>query len=203
MQSGRYITLSGGEGSGKSSVLERLRQDFPDAVFVREPGGTPVGGRIREILLTTDLRPVAWSELFLFMADRSQLADEVIRPALTKGQMVISDRCWVDTLVYQCYAQLGMGSPDWFFRLLDDTGLPWPSLALWLDVDPGTGLQRRRATTHTNRLDNHALEFHQQVHAGFQRLHEAPGRLQMRRIDANKPFVQVYEAVKTAMMSTS
>jgi dTMP kinase len=96
-----YICLSGGEGSGKTTVLERIRADFPSACMVREPGGTPFGVTMRTAILDRQYVPNPWTELFLFMADRMEVHERLIRPALASGQTVISDRCWIETLVYQ------------------------------------------------------------------------------------------------------
>ncbi|MFB3109900.1 MAG: dTMP kinase, partial [Acidimicrobiia bacterium] len=100
----KYIALEGGDGSGKSTVVvalaTRLETDGGEVVMVREPGGTPLGEVVRGLLLDSD-RLDDWAEVFLFAAQRAELAREVIAPALSAGKWVVSDRTYYSSIAYQ------------------------------------------------------------------------------------------------------
>lgn len=172
MPRGRLIAISGGEGSGKTSVVAALKNYEPDFVYTREPGGTPVGVAIREILLNrTTLNPRPETELLLFSADRAEHVATVVRPALARDATVVTDRYWPDTFAYQWWASLQREDPRPFLDLMDRFEFPRPDLWIWLDVDPSVGLTRRRGAGDVNRIDAKALAFHARVREGFARLH--------------------------------
>lgn len=198
--SARYICLSGGEGSGKTTVIDRLRQDMPEAVFVREPGGTPFGMTMRSALLDRHYAQNPWTELFLFMADRMELYDRIVRPALTSGATVISDRCWIETLVYQVLTKLGPDAVPTYLDLIQRTGCPMPDLWIWLDLDPVLGLQRRTSSGEVNSFDQDALELHQQYRRHFGAVAGLLPTLKTVRVDASQSKEAVYEAVRSAIM---
>lgn len=173
-----FITLEGTEGSGKTTQIKAIARWLKAAGFecltTREPGGTPIGGQIRSVLLHPDnaeLAPTA--ELLLYVADRVQHLETVIRPALAAGQVVVCDRYFDATLVYQGYAR-GLDR-DMIRRLhqLACSGLT-PDLTLLLDVDPETGLARAWQRIHSDcahekesRFEKERLVFHQRVRAGY------------------------------------
>lgn len=143
--SGHYIAVEGIEGAGKSTVVagiaDRLADRGHEVVTVREPGGTPFGEEIRSVLLFGgDM--TAWAEAQLFAAQRSQLAHEVIRPALARGAWVIGDRSVYSSLAYQGHAR-GLGVAE--VRAVNEAGLggTWPDQVVLLRVDPVTGLRRQ------------------------------------------------------------
>lgn len=199
---GRYICLSGGEGSGKTTVIERLRLELPTAVFVREPGGTPFGLTMRETLLARQYASNPWTELMLFMADRIELAERIIKPALAKGKTVISDRCWIETLVYQVLTKIGRQSVPLYLDLIGRTGCPRPDLWLWLDLDPVVGLQRRQSSGEVNNFDRDALELHQQYRQHFAEVADLVPAMRSVRIDAAESKDEVYAAVRSAIMES-
>jgi dTMP kinase len=176
-----FITLEGPEGSGKTSQLvplaEYLRGQGRTVVTTREPGGTSIGDQVRSVL--TNVQNTAMhprTEILLFLAARAQHVEELIRPALSRGEIVICDRYADSTLAYQGY---GHGIDlDLLRRLLDfSTGGLQPDLTLLLDVDAETGLQRRRVGGDWNRLDAYSLAFHQRVRQGYLKLAaESPKR---------------------------
>ncbi len=184
-----FITLEGPEGSGKScqipGLAEFVRQQGYEVLTTREPGGTAIGDQVRQVIMSlknTEMNPR--TEILLFCAARAQIVEQVIRPALSRGVVVISDRYGDSTLAYQGYGhRLDLAT----LRLLLDfaTGGLKPDLTLLLDVDVEEGLRRRRCSGgEWNRLDAYEIEFHQRVRQGYHELVKAePER--WRVIDAN------------------
>jgi len=173
-----FITLEGIEGSGKTTqiqiIADWLKATGRDCLTTREPGGTPIGGQIRSVLLhpqNSDLAPAA--ELLLYVADRVQHLETVVRPALAAGRVVVCDRYFDATLVYQGYARgLDMEMIRQLHQLACN-GLT-PDLTLLLDLDPEAGLARawRRidadaAHAKESRFEKERLAFHQRVRAGY------------------------------------
>lgn len=161
-----FITLEGTEGSGKTTAIkgiaEVLRSEGHDVLVTREPGGSNIGPKIREILLGGDaVSPLA--ELLLFLADRTQHVEQVIRPHLAKGGVVLCDRFRDSTVAYQGYAR---GFDVALLEQLNDVATLSlkPDLTLLFDLDPEIGLARQ---TDKDRLDLEPLEFHQKVREGF------------------------------------
>ncbi len=199
-----FITLEGPEGSGKSSQLpalaEFLRSRGYTVLTTREPGGTPIGDQVRQVLTRMENQGMSpRSETLLFCAARAQLVDQVIRPALARGEVVISDRYADSTLAYQGY---GHGNDLAVLRQLLHfaTGGLWPELTLLLDVDSAAGLERRRSSGgEWNRLDDYALSFHQRVRQGYLDL----ARSQPERwvvVDAAQPMDAVQQALRQVVL---
>lgn len=173
---GFFITFEGPEGSGKTTQIhlleESLRRRGYEIVITREPGGTALGDAVRALLLQRqDLTIGLRTEALLFNAARAQLVDEVIRPALNAGQVVLCDRYIDSTLAYQGYGR--QVNREQLRRVIDfATGSLRPDLTLFLDIDPQQGLLRKQTDAHGewNRLDQEKLEFHRAVHSGYQQL---------------------------------
>ena len=173
---GVFITLEGPDGAGKSSQAKLLAEVLAargvDAVLTREPGGTPLGERIRGLLLESDRRagdPVADS--LLFNAARRRLVSDVVVPALERGSVVVCDRYSDSTLAYQGY---GAGVPLPLLRAVADiaTGGLRPDRTVLLDVPPRHGLARRAGgpagdLTRFEVDEEHGLDFHERVRAGY------------------------------------
>ncbi len=177
---GRFITFEGVEGSGKTSQIsrsaERLRDLGWPVIETREPGGTSVAEQIRDVMLNRgneQLTPL--TEAFLVMAARAQHVEEVIRPALAAGVVVLCDRFADSTLAYQGYGR-GLALPS-LRRLnrLATAGLE-PDMTIVFDVPVTVGLQRRRAHREVNRLDMESVAFHERVRKGFLQLARAEPR---------------------------
>ena len=198
-----FITLEGPEGSGKSSQLpdlaEFLRGQGWDVLTTREPGGTPIGDQIRQILMRLDNRELhPRTEILLFLASRAQLVEQVIKPALREGKLVLSDRFGDSTLAYQGYGH-GIDLATLRAMLAFATDNLKPDLTLLLDVDVEIGLQRKRKEDEWNRLDAYELAFHQRVHEGYHELcRQEPER--WRVIDAMQPKEAVQIALRQAVM---
>ena len=198
---GRFITLEGPDGSGKSTQAERLVAGLRDAGFsvtpTREPGGTPLGERVRQILLhAAELRPAPATDVLLFNAGRAQQVAEVIRPALDRGDVVVCDRYADSTLAYQGY---GSGQPLESLRAVEAFTIDAvrPDLTILLDLPPELGLARRR-TAGANRFEEQFdLAFHRRVREGYLALAAAePDRFVV--IDASGPPEVVAVAVREA-----
>jgi dTMP kinase len=200
-----FITLEGIEGSGKTTQMERLSRHLETAgrqvVVTREPGGSPIGKQIRALLLNPankDLVPEA--ELLLYMADRVQHIRTVIQPALAAGRVVLCDRFFDATIVYQGLAR-GLAA-ETIQRLYALTcGDLRPDLTLLLDLPPEEGLRRawdqlekgdRTATE--SRFEQEKLDFHRKVRAGYLQLAEAH-RDRYRIIDAARDAESVGRAM--------
>jgi dTMP kinase len=172
MASGRgtFIVLDGPDGCGKSTQIERLRDALAsthrEIVCCRDPGGTAIGESIRQVLLDpANGRMTVKAELFLYMASRAQLVDEVIRPALQRGAIVISDRFLSSSMAYQGAAG-GLGMDEVARIGGFCTGGITPDLTLILDVHPRTGGQRRGPRA-ADRIEQRSEEYHQKVREGF------------------------------------
>lgn len=174
---GRLIVLEGGEGTGKTTqarlLAERLRAAGLSVSIVREPGGTAVGDRVREILLDrahAGLDPRA--ELLLYEASRAELVASVITPRLRAGEWVVCDRFTDSTLAYQGYGRgLELDSIRGLNALV--TAGVEPALTVLLDIDPTVGLERATGAG-ADRLESEDLAFHERVRAGFLELARAP-----------------------------
>src|SRR6266508_5214983 len=166
-----FITLEGPEGSGKTShlpsLVEYLREKGYTVFPTREPGGTSIGEQIREVI--HDLKNVEMhprTETLLYQAARAQIVEEVFKPRLKAGEVVISDRYYDSTMAYQ-----GYGHQQHWEQVLAlvkyATGGLVPDLTVLLDVDVEEGLKRKKKDNEWNRLDAYTVEFHQRVRAGY------------------------------------
>jgi dTMP kinase len=173
---GRLVVFEGGEGAGKSTQLQRLaarltRDGIPNAVY-REPGGTPVGDRIREILLHSDLPLAPAAEATLFVASRAQLVHSVVKPALAAGQHVLLDRFLLSTYAYQIH---GRGLPSRELRAANElaTGGLVPDLTILLRLSVNEGLDRAGKRGEADRFEKADRGFHDRVAAAFDQFAEA------------------------------
>lgn len=189
----RFVTLEGGEGAGKSTVLaalhEALRASGDEVVCTREPGGTPLAEQIRGLLLDTHHEPPApETELLLMFAARAQHVRETILPALRRGAWVISDRFTDASYAYQGAAR---GGDMEFIADLERRAVGIvPALTLLLDVPVVVGLQRARGRGATDRIEGEADEFFERVRAGYlARAAAEPQRFRV--IDATQPVAAV------------
>lgn len=190
----RFITLEGGEGAGKSTVLnalhDALQADGATVVCTREPGGTPLAERIRTLLLQPGEEPLAAeTELLLMFAARSQHARQVIVPALQRGDWVLCDRFTDSSYAYQGG---GRGLPSEMIAQLEQGTVPvQPGLTLLLDVDPEQGLQRTlQRGEAADRIESEQLDFFRRVRQAFlQRAQAQPQRFRV--IDASADAASV------------
>ena len=196
MPPGLFITFEGGEGSGKSTQVrllkKRLQRRRIPVTVVKEPGGTPLGDRLRYLLKFSDLPLTPEAELLLFNGSRAQLVSEVIRPAMEKSEVVLCDRFADSTVAYQGY---GRGLSLETVEAVNNaaTGGLKPNLTVFLDLAPEDGLARQ--TTNGDRFERGAekrdvLDFHRRVHTGYlalarrepERWHVIDARLEKREV---------------------
>ncbi len=167
-----FITFEGPDGSGKSTQLRMLasalREEGREIVTTREPGGTEIGDQIRAVIMNMKNKAMdPRTELLLFNASRAQLVEELIRPSLAAGKVILCDRYADSTMAYQGYGH-GLDK-DELRRLLNfATGGLKPDLTLLFDISAEAGLKRRLSNhDEWNRMDDYALQFHERVRGGF------------------------------------
>lgn len=205
---GRFIVLEGIDGCGKSTQIQHLAQWLPSSglmpstarlICTREPGGSPLGQSIRELLLhaEADQTPSVTSELLLYAADRAQHVDTVIRPALLRGDWVLSDRFAGSTLAYQGY---GRGLDRQLITRLESiatAGLE-PDLTMWLMVPVEVSLQRRCGAKQ-DRIEAEGCAFLQRVADGFASLAEQRSWC---RLDAQQSVAQLSGVLEQTILES-
>jgi dTMP kinase len=199
-----FITFEGSEGCGKTTQIqllaEFLQQKQDKVLLTREPGGTEIGEQIREILAKRENTAMQLrTEILLFQASRAQLVEELIKPHLAKGYIVLCDRYADSTIAYQGYGYRNIELPK--LRSLVDfatDGLK-PDLTILLDLDVEIGLQRRERGGQINRLDTYDLEFYRRVRAGYLEM----ARQEASRwviVNAAQPLLQVQNDVRRCVL---
>ncbi len=198
-----FISFEGPEGSGKTSQVAKLvaylQEEGYAVLATREPGGTFIGDQIRDVLSNLDntsMRPR--TEILLFQASRAQLVEQVIRPHLKGGGIVLSDRYADSTLAYQGYGhQVDLEKLKSIIEFA--TGGLKPDLTILLDIDVEEGLQRRSRGGEWNRLDAYDLAFHQRVRQGYHQLvQEEPERWKI--VNAGQPPELVQAAIRELVL---
>lgn len=198
MSRGKFIVVEGGDGAGKDTQIDLLKQELPEAVFTREPGGTPLGKELRRVLLDEGDVSVT-AEALLFLADRAQHMEEVIAPALQRGQHVISNRSRYSLVAYQVY---GRDCRD-LGTLIDTTHeyiyrTHTPDLIIWLDLDVGEALRRAEERGVQNRIDRAPREVHERIRQGF--TEQFAGMQNVVKIDAAQSIEAVRADVRKALV---
>jgi dTMP kinase len=197
---GRLLAFEGVEGAGKSTQLELLRRELAarghEVVVTREPGGTPVGERIRAVLLDPAAELHPRTEALLFAAARAELVERVIRPALERGAVVLCDRYLDSSLAYQGGGR-GLGREPVAAVNRWATGDVPPDLVILLDLDPVEGLARRRGPR--DRIERQDAGFHARVADAFRALAAAdPKRFAV--VDAAGAVEEVAARVRSAAL---
>jgi dTMP kinase len=198
-----FITLEGPEGSGKTShiphLVEYLREQGFKVFPTREPGGTSIGEQIREVihdLKNAEIHP--HTETLLYQAARAQIVEEVIRPRLKAGEIVLSDRYADSTIAYQGF---GHQQDIKQIRTLIEyaTGGLTPELTILLDLNVEIGLGRKQQADEWNRLDAYTVDFHQRVRIGYlEMVKQEPGRWIV--INAENEWRQVQDEIRKAIL---
>ena len=208
------ISFEGIEGCGKSTQIvmlaERLRERGLEVVISREPGATPLGQELRQLLLDPAYNPDALTELLLYLADRREHCSRVIRPALTRGALVLLDRFIDSTWVYQGFAApaaAAVGTRAAVSAEMIETlnrlvvGSDWPQLTFLLDCPAEVGLKRARqrnletgAVGVADRFEQRHLDFHEQVRAGFLKLAEME-KERFRVVDAQQEIDDIHNCI--------
>lgn len=196
LKTGIFITFEGGEGAGKTTLIDSIVKDLKAAghevLRTREPGGTPLGEDIRKMLLHHSGPVSPYAELALFLASRAQHVFEVIRPALREGKVVLCDRFNDSSVAYQGEARgLGKKQVKAFCEFVSQ-GL-YPHLTLYLDIDPETGLGRASKARDKDRIEAETIAFHEKIRDAYLTIHKKdPYRFHL--IDATLSPADVFAA---------
>jgi len=199
---GKFITFEGSEGCGRSTqsklLYEYLKRNGFNVIYVREPGGTEISEKIRKILLDANNSINAMCEMLLYMAARAQVVEKIIKPALTKGQIVICDRFLDSTLAYQGY---GLGIDTKLIKYIGNfvsQGIR-PDLTILLDLPVENGLKQCGRVK--DRIEKRALAYHERVRKGYLRLGRIePKRIKIVKVDKDKPVTQ--EKIRKIVLAT-
>lgn len=201
LKKGILITLEGNEGSGKSTQIRLLsaylKKKGRGVFLTREPGGTLVSDQIRRILLDNrNKKMTALCETLLYMASRAQLVEEVIRPQLKKGKIVLCDR-WLDaTVAYQGHG--GGVDVDWIQSLGKQVtqGLK-PAVSIFLDLPVSVGLKRATSHKPADRMEKKKFLFHKKVRQGYLEIaRQEPGRFKRLPVNPEDSVARVHEKIK-------
>ncbi|MFC0472859.1 dTMP kinase [Halalkalibacter kiskunsagensis] len=197
MSKGLFVTVEGGEGAGKTTVLDKievaLKEKGYDVIRTREPGGIRIAEQIREVILDVAHTEMdSRTEALLYAAARRQHLVEKVIPALEEGKIVLCDRFLDSSLAYQGYAR-GIGFDD--IRAINEFAIcgSLPDLTLFFDVDPAIGLSRIKNDNEReiNRLDQEKMQFHRQVRKGYYKVMDVyPDRIKL--INANQEIEDVF-----------
>lgn len=199
MSKGLFITIEGPDGAGKSTqiifVREFLEEKGYEVLLTREPGGTIIGEKIRDLILDKDHQEMSdVTEALLYAASRAQHVAELIIPAINGGKVVLCDRFVDSSIAYQGKGR-GLGLES--IRDINDfatIGLK-PDLTIFLDIDPEIGLKRIKATKELDRLEQEKLDFHRKVYEGYMELiNMYPERIKV--ISANQSIEEISKEIE-------
>lgn len=199
---GIFITFEGPDGSGKTTQInllkEFLEENGHNVLIVREPGGTKIGEKIREVILDNDNKNMnSICEAMLYAASRAQLTHEVIMPALNEGTMVIADRFVDSSVVYQGNAR-GLGAKmitDINYYATD--GLV-PDITFLLKLSAEEGIRRKFKQKKLDRMENESMQFHNKVIEGYERLEGSDNRIIT--LNAEKPIDELQQDIRENMI---
>ncbi len=204
MKFGKFITIEGSEGAGKSTALRFIQEYFAnkaiEVVYTREPGGTPLAEEIRQVLLSPHHteKMSSITELLLMFASRAQHIHQLIQPALQAGKWVISDRFVDATYAYQGYGrQVNMQEIATLDRLVVERY--YPNLTLLLDISPSLGMERAmRRGTQQDRIEQERMDFFERVRLGYlSRAEQDPGRIKI--VNAEQPLAEVRANIESIL----
>lgn len=201
MNQGRFVVIEGLEGAGKTTAIQTVQQWLCEQghplVQTREPGGTPLAEQIRTLVKSVQQERVSpITELLLMYAARAQLLDNVIRPALARGDWVLADRHDLSSRAYQGG---GRQIPDEVLDPIRQLVLAdlRPDLTLYLDIDPVIGLERARARGELDRIEQEQLGFFQRARAKYLAVAAAEPNIEV--IDAAMPLADVQQQLRQAL----
>ncbi len=195
---GLFISIEGTDGAGKSTQIDLLKKYITekgrDVIVTREPGGTPISEKIREIILDNNNSEMSYiTEALLYAASRAQHVNEKIKPALMEGKIIICDRFVDSSIAYQCAAR-GISR-----EIIEDInkyaidGI-MPDITLYFDITPEEGIKRKKNMHTLDRIEQEKQDFHNKVYEGYQMLLKLyPERI--KRIDASKDIYDVHNQV--------
>lgn len=206
MSKGLFISLEGSDGAGKSTQIANVRQFFEDRgitpLMTREPGGTSISEKLREILLdsnNSEMSPIA--EMMIYAASRAQLVAEFIKPAMDRGEVIICDRFIDSSIAYQGYGR-GLGDMVEAVNNYAIDGI-LPDLTIFLDLNPAIGMERvsfRAGGEAPDRLEQEKMDFHYRVYEGYRKVAEAhPERIAS--IDASRSIEEIKDEIYDRLAS--
>ena len=195
MSKGLFITFEGGDGCGKTTQIklldEYLRSKGYETILTREPGSVGLGEKLREILLNYDGEVSSTAESFLFLADRAQHVDCIIKPALKNGIIVLCDRHIDSTVAYQGYGRGLNLEQIYYLNKLATSGLK-PDLTIVLDVDVETS--QKRVGLEKDRMESAGLEFFEKVRKGFLEIaKQEPKRVKV--VDSTQSIESIHKQI--------
>ncbi|MBQ1328700.1 MAG: dTMP kinase [Eubacterium sp.] len=199
MNKGIFITMEGPDGSGKSTQIallsDYLKENGYDVIITREPGGTRISEKIREIILNKEYQEMnPMTELMLYASARAQLVNEVIGPSIEAGKAVISDRFVDSSVVYQGIAR-GLGIETVYSVNAHAIGKYVPQVTFLLDLPAEEGIRRKKNQAELDRMELESIEFHKKVAEGYRTLADRdPERIV--KIDASLPIDEICDMIK-------
>lgn len=199
-----FITFEGGEGTGKTTIINHLVEELTqlgyDAMKTREPGGSDIAEQIRNVILKNENTKMDYrTEALLYAASRRQHLEEIVKPALKMGKIVLCDRFIDSSLAYQGYAR-GLGIEEIYKINQYATEGIMPILTVFINLDPNIGLARiEKNHRETDRLDVEGLSFHEKVRQGYLEVSRMfPERVKV--VDGAKSKEELYEEVKELVL---
>ena len=201
MRKGLFITFEGGEACGKSTQIKlfkeyvQSRKDKDNFIFVREPGGTELCEKIRQLLLNYEIdSPAPKTELLLFLASRAQLYEKVIKPALEKGKIVIADRYYDSTVAYQGFARRILSVKEILSLHSMILGKFKPNLTFYLKIEPKIAFVRKGQDAQLDRMEKEDIFFHQSVFDGYNYMAKKE-KNRFKVIDATKSIDEIHQII--------
>jgi len=195
---GLFISMEGPDGSGKTTQIERLKDYFLnkgyEVIITREPGGTQISEKIRDIILDVNNKALSnMTEALLYAASRAQHVEEKIKPALENGKIVISDRFVDSSIVYQGYAR-GIGID--IVESINNFAIQgfMPDITFFFDIEPELAMKRKNSQKSLDRLEQEHISFHNKVYEGYKiLLKKYPERI--KSINARQSIDNIYEQI--------
>lgn len=200
---GIFIVLEGSDGSGKSTIAKKIGDYYKDKgrdiEFTREPGGTKISEKVRDLILDNNNTEMNYrTEALLYAAARAQLVSEKIKPWLNEGKIVISERYVYSSLVYQGIGR-GLGVDE--VKKINDFAIDGlkPDMVLMLDVNPEKALNRKLNINGGDRLENEDISFHKEVYEGYKKL--VPLFPEIKVINAERKIDEIFNEIKKIINS--
>ena len=191
-----FITFEGIEGSGKSTQIQMLKEFFEKkslkAFFTKEPGSSEIGKEIRSILLNKENKIYPQTEIFLIFADRVQHVEEIIKPNLNEGKIVVSDRYYDSSVAYQGQRE-GISKIE-IYELIENLDLPTPDITFLLDLPANVGLKRAKNRASLDRFESEEISFHEGVRQNYLDLQEQNFQ-RIVKIDATQSPIEIFSNI--------
>lgn len=206
MKKGLFISFEGGDACGKSTQVNMVKKFFEENfdkdeyIFIREPGGTPLAEKIRDLILNyTEDKPLPMTELLLFCAARSQITQNVIIPALHSGKIVIADRFYDSTIAYQGEARGIMSKNDIISLTRTIIGDLKPDLTFYLKISAEEAFKRKKPNETLDNIESAGIEFHKAVERGYNFIADVE-KERFCVVDATKTPEQIFNTIKEKIL---